>query len=231
MAIKRVEIDGIGTVALMKRRGARSVRLSIAHNGEVRVSLPAWAPYKLGIDFISSKLEWIKAQQPAVTDLQTKQRVGKAHHLVFVRGEGTTVSTRIVGNEIRILMPPGSDLTDQAVQIAAEKAAIRALKKEAKGLLPIRLKQLAQQYGFSYKSVAIKQLKGRWGSCTEQKDIVLNCFLMQLPWHLIDYVLIHELTHTEIMAHGPLFWEEVARYTPNLKAVRQEIKTHKPVLS
>lgn len=230
MAVKRVEIEGIGTVVLLKRRGARSVRLSIAHNGEVRVTLPSWAPYKMGADFASSRTVWIQDQRPAVVHLQPMQRIGKAHQLVFMRSEGTKIATRIVGNEIRILMPAGQNPTDSAVQAAAEKAAIRTLKKEATSLLPHRLEQLASEYGFTYQSVGIKQLKGRWGSCSEKKDIVLNCFLMQLPWHLIDYVLIHELVHTRIMAHGPVFWAEVGQYIPNLKAIRQEIKTHKPVL-
>lgn len=230
MAVKRIEIENIGTVALMKRRGARSVRLSIAHSGEVRVSLPIWAPYKVGIDFVNSKREWIIAQQPAVTYIKHKQRVGKAHHIVFGRADGDSIATRIVGNEIRVLMPGGAILTDAAVQTAAEKAAVRALKKEARGLLPMRLKQLATQHGFTYRTVAIKQLKGRWGSCTEKKDIVLNCFLMELPWHLIDYVLIHELTHTQIMAHGPVFWDEVGRHVSNLKTIRAEIKTYKPAV-
>jgi len=49
-------------------------------------------------------------------------------------------------------------------------------------LLPQRLQAFATQTGFSYRSVSVKQLKSRWGSCNTEKEITLNLFLMQLPW-------------------------------------------------
>lgn len=230
MAVKNVEIEGIGTVALHKRRGIRNMRLSITHSGEVRVTLPSWAPYQAGIDFAFAKSAWIKLQRPSRALLHHGHRVGKAHHIHFEGGEGKSVSTRLTGNEVRILLPVGIRWDSEEAQDAARSAGVRALKKEAKSLLPNRLKLLASQSGFEYSSVAIKQLKGRWGSCSEKKDIVLNCYLMQLPWDLIDYVIYHELTHTRIMAHGPVFWDEMARVLPNVQRYRKLIKEHKPTL-
>jgi predicted metal-dependent hydrolase len=54
---------------------------------------------------------------------------------------------------------------------------------------------------------------------------------MQLPWHLIDYVLLHELTHTKVMRHGAPFWEELERHAPTAKLLRKEINTHRPLLT
>jgi hypothetical protein len=89
---------------------------------------------------------------------------------------------------------------------------------------------LAQKHGFEYSSVSVKRLKGRWGSCDQHQNIVLNLYLMQLPWELIDYVLLHELTHTRILRHGPDFWAAMQRVLPNVKAIRKEMKQHQPVL-
>lgn len=122
------------------------------------------------------------------------------------------------------------DPAHPAVQKAAQTASIRALKKEAGQLLPQRLRTLAMQTGFTYKSVGVKQLKSRWGSCTHQKEITLNLFLMQLPWRLIDYVLLHELTHTKVMRHGPPFWKELEKHVPRAKQLSKEIANHHPVL-
>lgn len=52
MPAKYIHIEDVGKVALYKRRGIRGVRLSIAHDGTVRVTLPAWAPYRLGAEFV-----------------------------------------------------------------------------------------------------------------------------------------------------------------------------------
>ena len=116
------------------------------------------------------------------------------------------------------------------MQKAAHDACIKALRKQAEQLLPGRLSNLADRHGFAYGSVQIKHLKSRWGSCDHERNITLNLFLMQLPWELIDYVLLHELTHTQIMRHGPDFWNAMRRVLPNLQAIRKQMRLHHPVL-
>jgi predicted metal-dependent hydrolase len=233
MATKQVEVPGIGTVMLYKRHGNRSLRLSIGSNGEVRVSMPYWLPYDAGKQFALSKTAWIalhRVAAPAV--LQHGQTIGKAHRLQFNRSYDTArVSTRLKNNQVEVTYPPHISEHDTVVQEAARSASIRALRKEAEQLLPYRLRQLAARDGFAYKSVAVKQLKSRWGSCSSQQEITLNLYLMQLPWHLIDYVLFHELTHTKVMQHGPPFWQELERHVPHAKLLRKEIGNYHPILS
>jgi predicted metal-dependent hydrolase len=230
MSFKKFEIADIGTVSVYKRRGARSMKLSITATGEIRVSLPYWAPYRLGLEFVKSKHGWIATMRQPTQLLRQHDRIGKTHTLAFMPASGSRISTRLAGAEIRVLIPHSIDIADSRIQTAARKACVRALRQEAEQLLPGRLQLLARQHGFNYRSVNIKQLKSRWGSCNERTDIMLNCFLMQLPWELIDYVLLHELVHTRIMAHGPRFWTELAKYVDNLPAKRKQIKSHKPAL-
>lgn len=230
MATKSVQVEGIGTLVLHKRANARSIRLSISQDGVPRVTLPSWVPYHAGVVFAQSKKQWIIDQIEPQVVLTDGFRVGKAHHIVFEAGSGASVSSRLTGTQVRILLPTGVSWRSDTAQAAARTAAIRGLKKEARQLLPNRLATLADQFGYSFNSVSIKQLKGRWGSCTDKADITLNCYLMKLPWELIDYVLLHELAHTSIMAHGHIFWAEMAEHSPNLARLRKEIKTHKPTL-
>jgi predicted metal-dependent hydrolase len=144
--------------------------------------------------------------------------------------QATRVTSRLKLSKIEITHPYHISAHDHAVQKAAHSAAIRALRKEAEQLLPYRLRQLAERDGLTYNSVSIKHLKSRWGSCTSQQDITLNLYLMQLPWHLIDYVIFHELTHTKIMQHGPPFWQELERHVSHAKLLRKEINTYHPIL-
>ncbi|MEK7152370.1 MAG: SprT family zinc-dependent metalloprotease [Patescibacteria group bacterium] len=233
MASKQISIPEIGTVTLYKRRGNRSLRLSIGMQGEVRVSLPYWLPYKAGEQFVLSKAPWIAAHRttPSIT-LRHGHAIGKAHHVYFEQQPlATRVNVRVAANEVRVSYPPVYDSHDHTVQDAARKASIRALRKEAEALLPQRLEALSGQTGLEYSSVAIRQFKGRWGSCNTQKEIALNLFLMQLPWSLIDYVLIHELTHTRVMQHGAPFWREMERHLPSARALRKQMSAHQPILS
>jgi predicted metal-dependent hydrolase len=232
MATKQITIPEIGDVTLYKRRGNRSMRLSIGLNGEVRVSLPYWLPYAAGAEFARTKASWIAANRGSTKALQHGEAIGKAHRLYFEpRAAIQKVSSRVTHTEIRISHPSSHHFADQAVQKIAHKASVKALYKEAETLLPQRLRTLAEQQGFTYKSVSVKQLKSRWGSCNSEQEITLNVFLMQLPWHLIDYVLLHELTHTRIMQHGTPFWEELERHLPNAKSLRKQISAHQPILA
>lgn len=230
MSVKEIELDGIGPVSFYKRRGVRSVRISITHRGKVRVSLPTWAPYSAGIDFVESRKDWILAEMPVSRIIAQGMTIGKAHHITFESSTGMTPTGRITGNQIRVLLPIGMAWDGAEAQKVAGSTAIRALKKEARMLLPHRIKTLAEQHNFTFTDLTIKQLTGRWGSCSEKKEITLNCFLMQLPWELIDYVILHELVHTRVMAHGPVFWAEMESVLPRVQRLRKDIKTHKPVL-
>jgi predicted metal-dependent hydrolase len=229
--VKEFELDSVGTVHVYKRKGAKTLRLSIASDGKVKVTVPFWATYNAGLEFADSKKSWIQLNRPDRPGLLGHgQHIGKAHRLVFDHTESGELRTRIAGSEIRIGRPKGMMITHPDVQQAAHKASIRALRTQAQKLLPVRIKQLADKYGFEYSSVQVKQLTGRWGSCDTHKRITLNLFLMQLPWHLIDYVLIHELTHTKHLNHSADFWAEFMRHEPRAKLYRKEIRTHKPIL-
>lgn len=232
MPNKDFVLDGDIALTIYKRRTSRNLRLSISPLGEVRVSIPAWAPYKTGLEFARSRQAWIRNQQQPLAILTPNQPIGKAHHLVFVaKATSTKVTSRVQASQIVVSRPAALAVSAHEVQVVAKKACIRALRVQAEQLLPQRLATLAATHGFVYRNVTIKQLKSRWGSCDQEAHIVLNLFLMQLPWELIDYVLIHELTHTKVLRHGPDFWQTMKKVLPNVTQLRKAIGEYHPVLS
>jgi predicted metal-dependent hydrolase len=231
MAVKKIELPELGTIHLYRRRRAKSMRLSVTHAGDIRVSLPYWAPYKLGVEFAQKRKTWLLEHRTLPGLLRSGQTIGKAHRLLLVPNSSTRITTRIASSgEVKVLYPLSISQSDPKVQAAAERASIRALKLQSESLLPQRLRTLAAKYGFNYSSVDIKRLSSRWGSCSSDNQITLNCYLMQLPWHLIDYVLLHELTHTKIMAHGAAFWAELSSTVPDIASTRKEMKQYQPRL-
>lgn len=231
MAQKTVNLPGIGEVLLAKRRGTKNLRLSIQPDGRVRVGLPAWAPYAAGVRFAFARLEWIKKHRSHINNpvLVHEARIGKSFRLIFVSISKTAKThSRVLGSNITITS--SLPYTSPAVQAAAAKASERALRIEAEKLLEIRLKELARRHSFSYKSLRIKRLRSRWGSCSSDQVITLNYFLIQLPWDLIDYVIIHELVHTRHLDHSAAFWKTFEKAMPDVKKLRKEIKKYRPVL-
>lgn len=222
--------DGLA-VTVFKRRGNRNLRLSLGPNGLVRVSIPNWAPYRVGLEFARSRKTWIKQNQKPANLLLHGQAIGKAHHLKFIpKVAATRVSSTVQSSLVVVNHPEHVQPHSLEAQTEAEKACIRALRQQAEQLLPQRLQALASQNNLEYKQVAIKRMKSRWGSCDQSKNIVFNLFLVQLPWRLIDYVIMHELTHTEVLKHGPEFWQALEGRLPNVKQLKKEMRQYHPVL-
>lgn len=232
MAQKTIFLPDIGEVVIRKRKGAKSIRLSVSHDGQIRLSMPTWSPYAVGMEFVRSKSEWLQTQSHGKghSILKDGDRIGKAHRIVISEALKDKISTRVTETEIQINIPAHQKPEDKEIQACIRSAALKALKQEASKLLPQRLESLAAEHGFRYTSVSIKQLKARWGSCNSHKQIALSSYLMQLPWELIDYVLLHELVHTRIMAHGKPFWDELSKYVSHLPRKRKIIRTHRPAL-
>jgi predicted metal-dependent hydrolase len=99
-------------------------------------------------------------------------------------------------------------------------------RTEAKHKLTARLKQLAEQHGFSCNRVSIRNQQTRWGSCSRKNNISLNLKLGVLPEELTDYVLLHELVHTRVHDHSKKFWSELDKYVGNGKALAKKLRNY-----
>ena len=100
-----------------------------------------------------------------------------------------------------------------------------ALRRKAQSVLPAQLAKLAERYGFTYSAVKIRKSRSRWGSCSSKGIINLSFYLLLLPEHLIEYVLLHELCHTVHMNHSPDFWALLNKCTQNRARVfRRELR-------
>ena len=131
----------------------------------------------------------------------------------------------------KIICPPTSRFEDDQLQQWLRKVIEESLRKNAAIILTARLRKLSELSGLPFNSIKINASKGRWGSCSAKKDINLSFYLMLLPGHLIDYVLLHELSHTKEMNHGERFWDLLNRLT-NGKALelRKELRKYKTAI-
>lgn len=96
-------------------------------------------------------------------------------------------------------------------------------KKEAAKILVTRLEEIAEQHGYSYNRVSIRNQKTRWGSCSSNNNISLNVKLTLLPDTLRDFILLHELVHTKEKNHGKGFWAEIMKAEPMARELAKQV--------
>lgn len=102
-------------------------------------------------------------------------------------------------------------------------------KKGALTSLGERLSDVSKKIGLEYSSFALTNAKGKWGSCDAKCNIRLNWRLVMLDSNLIDYVIVHELSHTVHHDHSKAFWDEVGKFCPNFKQEKKRLKTYAPL--
>lgn len=227
MAQKVIIVPDIGTVTFQKRAGTRSLRLHI-QGSRVKVTLPTRVPYALAEKFLKSRKQWVLDNLQPTTVINDGAYIGKQHRVKVQHKPISRPSTRVTDTSIDISLPDGLGNQSSEAQRIIFKACDKALMQETTRLVIPRLQDLAYEHGFTMKSANVKRLRSRWGSCDSNKNITLNSYLVQLPWPLIDYVLVHELAHIRHLNHSPAFWREVAAIIPDYKERRKQTKTHAP---
>ena len=100
------------------------------------------------------------------------------------------------------------------------------LKKNAKIVITKRVEYFAKLMGVEYKKISVKFQKTRFGSCSTKKNLNFNALIALMPSQILDYVVVHELSHLKQMNHSKQFWAEVEKVIPDYKTKRKWLKTN-----
>ena len=222
-----------GEIKIRKNKLARSVKLSVGVDGSLRASIPYYSPEFAVRRLVNGNRDEIRkmlATHNAKNSYQDGDLIGKTHTLFLRKFSGEEIKISNEGNQILVQIPQELAFENPLVQSEIRKTVSKILRKQAKAYLPRRIDFLAEKYGFSFEKLRFSHTGTRWGSCSSSGTISLNIALMNLPHHLIDYVIIHELCHTRQMNHSSKFWQEVEKYCPNYKKYVQEIKQFSPTI-
>jgi predicted metal-dependent hydrolase len=222
----------LGIIELCRNARARRCIIRLKPD-RIQLTIPLGVSQEYALGFLREKRDWIlvhkdKVQQPTriishenplqsltfITSIQPSPR----KDLLFSLQNGI----------LQILYPQTASIESEHIQTKIRQGVEAALRHEAKRILPTRLQQLSEKHHLLFSEIKIQQSKGRWGSCSSKKSINLSYWLLLLPEHLIDYVILHELCHTKEMNHSPRFWQLLDSLTGGqAKALAKEIKKYR----
>lgn len=228
--MKDIQYPIIGTVHFCKRKGIKRISMKVNTDGEIYVTMPYISSIRMAESFVLSHKEWIQKQQSKWENnkqkfTESRKRFTHFHDLIITKGIDN--SLRITANEsiIKVVTPQDIPIEKEHIQDEITKAIEYILKKEAQQYLPQRIKELATLHNFTYKNISISNAHTRWGCCSSIKNIRFSQYIMTLPYHLIDYVILHELCHTIHMNHSDDFYKLLDKVCGGMnKQYRIEIK-------
>ncbi|MDO8717973.1 MAG: SprT family zinc-dependent metalloprotease [Polaromonas sp.] len=98
------------------------------------------------------------------------------------------------------------------------------LMRQARQIFSERLAHFAPQLGVQWHKLSLSSASTRWGSASSNGSIRLNWRLLHFKPAVMDYVVVHELSHLRVMDHSPRFWDTVRTIVPNYAELRGQLK-------
>lgn len=205
------------------RSKRRTLALIIERDGSLTVRAPIRMGESQVYRFVEAKQDWIKRKQAEVKKNCSVTRQ-------FVEGElfhfmGRAFPLRLVSEPQRALT-----LGEDGFQLGGSRTGDgRALfvawyRTQARRVIEERVLYFARLHGFKVGKIRISSAQTRWGSCSRKGVLSFTWRLVMAPIEVIDYVVVHELSHLRYMNHSPEFWSLVEQILPDYKRRRAWLK-------
>ncbi|MFZ2226109.1 MAG: SprT family zinc-dependent metalloprotease [Candidatus Moraniibacteriota bacterium] len=212
------------------RSKRKNIALVISHDATLVVRAPMRTPLSYIEKLVEEKFAWIERK------MREFEKRPKAEKKNFQVGEeflylGKKYKLEIAeGTKIRITQD--FKLIFPRVFLWRAKARMHDwYKKQAQKEITERTKIIASKLNLKYCSLKISNAKTNWGSCGPKNSLNFNWRLIMAPEGVIDYVIIHELTHIIEKNHSRHFWNKVAVVMPDYKQARKWLRENSKVLT
>lgn len=216
-------LSGHPPVEVHLKRSARARRFSLRVSrldGKVTLSMPARAREGEALAFLKGNEDWVRQTLSAIpASILQSVDFGAAipvegRELILTPGTGRGV--RVEGD---CLLVPGAPST-LGPRVAGW------LKVLARDRLASASSRYCGLVGRPYSSLAIRDTRSRWGSCSPDGRLMYSWRLILAPPPILDYVAAHEVAHLVELNHSAAYWKVVTTICPDWKVHRNWLKTH-----
>jgi predicted metal-dependent hydrolase len=201
---------------------ARRYILRVRPDGTLRVTVPRGGSRREAEHFVRRHEKWIARERNRVHG-ESAAPVWQDGSTLLFGGEPFRISVEPRGANWRVVFGDRSILVRALADVRV--AIERDLREVARAVLLPRLAELAAEQSLQVGTVSIRNQRSRWGSCALNGNIALNFRLVQMPAHVRDYVLLHELMHIRQQNHSRRFWRLVEAACPGFRDAERWLRT------
>ncbi|MCR8923202.1 M48 family metallopeptidase [Dasania sp. GY-MA-18] len=209
----------------LKKSERKTTSIYIERDGSVSVLAPKPFDMERVQATLEKKRSWIYRNLAEWEDLN-RTRV----HREYVNGEsflylGRRYQLELVKTQgVPLALKQGKFCLVKDLVPKAERYFQEFYKNKLKPRLDERIDQYAPRLGVSPRRVKVMELKNRWGSCSATGMINVHWKCAMLPLSVLDYIVVHELSHIENPNHTPAFWRAVEKALPNYEEQKKWLK-------
>jgi len=197
-------------VFFAKNNRAKRYIIRILPDQTVRVTIPKYGNQKEAQKFLNEHINSLQRQIEENTRLFfeiNKNYPSKYFNIKILNTNLNELTVDSIKQNVIIKIPKSKEIKSKEVQEYIYYIIEQVLRNEAKRYIPKRVVELASEYKLKFSDIKINSAKTRWGSCSSINNLNFSLYLMQLPYELIDYVILHELSHTIHKNHSISFYE------------------------
>ncbi len=213
-------------------RDRKTLAISITPPDRILVMSPIGLGEDLIKEKVKSKGKWIIKKILDFKDLGYTPLKRE-----FVNGESFMYLGRNYLLDITIdkgLIRPKVQLLDKRLEVASptkdenilRKALEKWYRREAKKVINKRVNFYKPKFSIEPREVKIKEQKKRWGSCSSNGNLLFNFRIVMAPSSVIDYIVVHEMSHLIHKNHSAAFWSLVENILPDYKERRKWLKDY-----
>ena len=215
----------------VKRTNRKKTASIKIEQGVVQVIVPQNLPQKEIDDLLKQKSDWIRKK------MIIQQSVPVSKPKEFVYGESFTYLGRnyrlkvLTGQLQPVKLKQGYLQVTVPVEQKSDQALIRKLLQDwyldrASDKLEQKSIKYSEQMGVQPTKIKVKEYKSRWGSCNSRGEISYNWKIIMTPHRIVDYLVVHELSHLIHHNHSKQYWNQVRSIVPDYQDRRDWLKTN-----
>jgi predicted metal-dependent hydrolase len=211
------------------RSKRKTLSLIVNAEGELIVRAPLKTPAEFIEGFIEKKTSWILDKQAMMKEKNKRHLVKKlqdGESLLYL-GECYRLT---VTEEVEKITVAKDYLLVPSSAIELKQAIIAWYYLQSFRVFTERLNYYSHITGLNHQSLKISNATKRWGSCSNKGSINLSWRLVMCPLPVVDYVVIHELSHLKHLNHSKDFWNIVRAIMPDYEEHRKWLKDNANIL-